>query len=179
MTTDMAATSAAASKAAAAALLAPHTHDNTAPFSLEGLAGWARLVGAHDGDTATVVLEAFPGRFHRVVLRVRGVDACEMTSRDAEVRAKAVRARNRLVEHLTGLRLDEGRAYTRAQIGRLLGEEPRVVWVECAGQDKYGRTLADVYPDRGGASVAAVLLAEGLAYAYGGGTKRPEAEQLA
>eukprot|EP00798_Chlamydomonas_sp_ICE-L_P019679 gene19679-26366_t len=146
-------------------------------LSLAGLRCWARVVGVHDGDTLTVVLEAFPGRFYKVNIRVHGIDTCEITSKNNEIKERAIRARNRLVEYLTGVKLDPCKPYTRTQIEKAVCENVNVVWVECYEQEKYGRTLANLYPDCNGcASVAQVLLDEKLAYAYDGGRKMSESD---
>lgn len=159
---------------AAAARLAPYRRDNTPAFSLRGSECWARLVGAHDGDTVTVVLEAFPGRFQKANIRLRGIDTCEMTSTDPVLKGRAVAARDRVIELLTGggVRLQADVAYSRGQIDAALAQQVYTVWVCCFEQDKYGRTLADVYPDCPVCrSANQVLLDEGLACPYDGGHK--------
>jgi endonuclease YncB( thermonuclease family) len=153
--------------------LSPHKRDNTPNFSFSGKKCWARLVCAHDGDTITAVLEAFPGMFYKTNVRLKGIDTCEMTSKDVEVKGRAVAARNRVIELLTGLKLEQNTRYTKGRIDAMLAERVYTIWLDCYEQDKYGRTLAFVYPGCNGcASVGDVLLREKLANVYDGGTKR-------
>ena len=56
-----------------------------------------------------------------------------------------------------------------------------IVFVKCYRFDKYGRLLADVYIDYNSInckSISEILLSEGLAYEYDGGTKLTEEEQV-
>lgn len=155
-----------------------------AAFSLAGKVLPGMVVSVYDGDTMTVALPVF-GEVYRFTVRVAGIDTPEIKSKSADLRAKAVRARNRVLQliGLKGVGLED--PLTKKEIeGRLEKERP-LVEVACKEWDKYGRLMAEVRPleyDRTtgvvrGPSVAEVLIAEKLAYAYGGETKLTEAEQ--
>ena len=150
--------------------------------SFRGLATWARVVECHDGDTCKVVFApnaALPAIMYKFTVRLFGIDTSEMTSATPALRARAVRARNRLLQ-LSGLTIsDLDRAMTRNQVIAELAVAPRVVFVVCHEMDKYGRLLVEVSAGPGPRTFNQVLLAEGLAYAYSGDTKMSESEQLA
>ena len=141
---------------------------NTPVFSFEGTALRARLLDVHDGDTATVAAEVYPGRVCQLSLRLAGIDAPEMASETvgAEV------ARCRLLQLLTGLEVDGATTHlTRGQMRALLQRGVHLVHVACGENDKYGRVLARVSREEGGRHAGDVLLEEGLVNPYGGGTK--------
>jgi endonuclease YncB( thermonuclease family) len=143
-------------------------YDHTTPeFSLEGLEAWCRLVDVHDGDTLTVVAEFLPGHFGKFHLRLLGIDTAEMTADAPAVKAKALAARDRVMQLCTGCTDCRSPADIRAA----LTKQVVMVRVRCGRNDKYGRTLADVSDSQSGGSIAARLLAEGLAKPYDGGTK--------
>jgi len=143
------------------------------PRTSKGLVAYAKVVDVYDGDTVSAVFRHPRERFHTVKLRVRGIDAPELRpsrdtpARDLHARAGAA-ARRRLLE--------------LAPVGS-------VVVVECFGEDKYGRTLADVFvrPRRRvcgwifrkkRTSVGQQLLEEGYVLAYDGGTKAEFSEDF-
>ncbi|MBM3381116.1 MAG: thermonuclease family protein [Betaproteobacteria bacterium] len=103
----------------------------------------------HDGDTLTVrIVNVHPLLGERISVRVHGIDTPELYSADPCER-RAARIAQRVVKILL----------TNAQRVDLVSVQ----------RDKYFRILADVRAD--GASVAQVLLSQGLAYPYHGGTK--------
>jgi micrococcal nuclease len=122
-------------------------------LSAGGYEGWARVVRVVDGDTVVAVIDLPGGGLFRAALRLAGVDAPELRSRDPELRALAARARDRLAE--------------------LCGD--RVVWCRCEGRDRYGRALARLQPGGPGEArgVAETLADEGLARGYAGRGPRP------
>ena len=140
----------------------------------------ARLVGAHDGDTISVVIKLYEDRdgrskVARFNVRLDGIDTPEMTSKDLSEKVRAIHARNRLVSILTGgqVDLDSLSSTTRPSINAKLCEKVHLVFLECRGMDKYGRVLAALYhpDDLAGGSANQRMLDEGLAKPYQGGTK--------
>lgn len=102
----------------------------------------------YDGDTCTIDVPAWPIFFKRMPVRLRGLDAPEIGARCEAERVMALRARARLRTLVAGAkRLD-------------------LVAVE---RDKYFRLLATMRAD--GVDIAAVLIGEGLARHYSGGTR--------
>lgn len=154
--------------------LAAFTIDNTPPFSLEGRESIARLLDVHDGDTVTVAFEVFPACVYKLNIRLLGIDAPEITSKIPATRTLAERARMRVVSALApGLQesVSLGPRPTRRTLTTALSSRVYEVFVCCRGMDKYGRVLATVSKERGGACVSEILLGEGLAKPYGGGSK--------
>ena len=161
----------------------PHGYGSTPAFSFADVGPVMRVVDVHDGDTIKVVMEVFPGRFFKSSLRLAGIDACEITSHDAAVHARAVDARTRLLQLITRLGPETVPYRTHFQIQTLLASEVFLVRAVVHGVDKYGRVLADVYPigpasDGGPESLSAVLLREKLVMPYDGGRMVAEADQL-
>jgi endonuclease YncB( thermonuclease family) len=136
------------------------------------------VVGAHDGDTISVVImqESKAARFN---VRLDGIDTPEMTSADSNVKDLAIAARNRLISLLTRghvtlpVHAPEGKKLTRTDINTKLCERVHIVFLECRGMDKYGRVLGVIYLDESPSSKSAnqIMLDEGLAKPYSGGTK--------
>jgi endonuclease YncB( thermonuclease family) len=150
---------------------------NVPEFSLAGWRGWARVVSIYDADTITVVMP-IAGTYHRVSLRIKGIDASEIKSKSAEVKALAFRARNRIYELCTGQVWGARDAIVAKSIlDGELRKDVHVVWIECDTFDKYGRVLATVRCSEDGRSFADVLVSERLAYVYAGGSKLSESEQ--
>ena len=142
---------------------------NTPVFSFEGVHLVARLLDVHDGDTVTVAAEVYPGRVCQLSLRLLGIDAPEVSVPAQRERAQA--ARYRLVELLTGLRVDPSRRLTRGEMRSLLQGKVHLVHVKCGPNDKYGRVLGYVSKDLEGDHAGNVMLQEGLVNPYSGGTK--------
>jgi endonuclease YncB( thermonuclease family) len=102
-----------------------------------------------DGDTFEAKVRIWPGMEVTTQVRLRGIDAPEMSARCDDERLKAVAARDVLAKILS-----EG-----------------TVGVSRIGQDKYGgRVDADVSTSRT-PDVAAALLDRGLARRYSGGRR--------
>jgi endonuclease YncB( thermonuclease family) len=147
-------------------------------LSLAGQQGWVRVADVYDGDTLTVVAPLLGGDpatgapVHRISVRLAGIDACELRDPEEGLRARAYAARNRVVELLLGVRPEPERA-PAAAVRRLFAAQVCAAWVDCAGTDKYGRTLATVSSARGAPCITHTLLEEGLAQPYNGRGPRP------
>ncbi len=112
----------------------------------------ARAIGVHDGDTIKVDVDlGFSMSLKNLKVRLTGIDTAEMTSKDPELKKKAVAARDWLREKCTGADL----------------------FLESAGQDKYGRWLGKVYLQNG-LCLNEELVKLGLAVSYDGGKKHQE-----
>lgn len=114
------------------------------------------VVNVHDGDTITINLPGLPDLFGKSIgIRLNGIDTPELTSscttsalRIAE-KAKAIIARDKLTE---------------------LVNSAKVITLVNPQRDKYFRIAATVMLDD--VSVGQVLIDQGLADPYDGGTKR-------
>mgnify|MGYP001571417942 CR=1 FL=1 len=141
------------------------TLDNTPFHGFSGQTLQAKVVDVYDGDSLTLAMLDPPRLFK---CRVSGVDTPEMRpSRSAPHReqhvAAAFRARNRVAQLVTDVETDP----TARKLD--LSDNTRLVSVRCGEFDKYGRLLVDI--ELGDASLSETLIREGLAHAYGGGTK--------
>jgi endonuclease YncB( thermonuclease family) len=150
-------------------------HDNNTPmFSLAGRAQWVRVTDVHDSDTCKVVLDMGGGDFKRVVLRLAGIDTPEMATRDAYEKTLAYRARNRLLRWLLPHVCPENaHYYDKRDIIAMLFANPAIVFVRIQSFDKWGRCLATLHKtsDEGAPSVNDLLVSEGHAHVYDGGSK--------
>lgn len=140
---------------------------STQPFSPEGLVSVGRVVDCYDGDTLQVVMP-FLDQLFRFTLRLHGIDAPEMKG---STRSKAIVTRDRVLQLITGavvLPVLRDREAVRS----LLKDTVALVQVECLGCDKYGRVLAHVRPTVDGDTISDVLIREGFAVSYDGGSKQ-------
>lgn len=128
----------------------------------------ARVVSLHDGDTFTCVVPLFD-TFYKVPIRLAGIDTAEMTTKNPMLKSKAVLARNRLFNLLTGQHIDT-LDWRKSDFDKYFENNYTTVMMNCKDTDKYGRVLADV------SNFADVLVSEKLAYRYDGGTKLDEDE---
>ena len=119
-------------------------------FGVCGYKAEAKVVDVYDGDTLTLAFR-FCGKIFKKRCRIEGVDCAELRSKDEEER----RVGNVAKDYVSNLVLN------------------KVVWVEFSeSSDKYGRLLAQIFPKKGGASLAAILISAGLGYEYHGEHKR-------
>lgn len=152
----------------------------TPGFNLKNKGVYGRVVGVHDGDTITVVLNIFDG-FYKFSVRLAGIDTCEITSKNEITKSLAVRGRNKVLSLITGI--DDGDCAvcfdTKNKITRYFDENVCIVYLKCGDFDKYGRLLADVYNNIDSAeSFSSILIRENLAYIYGGKAKLTEGQQI-
>lgn len=155
-------------------------HGGDTPFfSLSGKECWGRVVQIYDGDTLKVVIRLFDG-YYKFNCRLNGIDTCEIKSKEPENKLKAIRARNRVLHLVTNnetIQLDK--AYTKKEIDAMLENKVCLMWMKCGEFDKYGRLLCRIFETTDAdKSIGDILIEEKLAYAYEGGTKFTEAEQL-
>jgi endonuclease YncB( thermonuclease family) len=114
------------------------------------------------------------------VIRLHGIDTCEMTSKRAENRGLALAARARLIQLVTRVDSVEARdVATRGKVERLLERDVHLVHAQFLGMDKYGRALAHLReaPDAP-VTFNQQLVSERLALPYDGGRKLTEEEQV-
>lgn len=154
-----------------------------APFSLAGKVLPGVVVSVYDGDTMTVTLPVVDD-IYRFSIRIAGIDTPEIKSKSTDLRAKAIRSRNRVLQ-LIGMTIGLDDVFSKKDIETMLEKARPMVEVRCMDWDKYGRLMAEIRPldyDRTtglvrGPSIAEVLIQDKLAYAYAGDTKLSEAEQ--
>lgn len=145
---------------------------HTPEFTLRGFNTTGRLVDIIDGDSMSIILPVL-NNFYKYQIRLSGIDTCEMRSKNEKCRNLAIRARDSLLELVTGNHIY---SQTRHEIQEILDKKVVVVFLECLDFDKYGRLLANVFFDN--TNLSEYLLKHKLAYHYTGHTKLTEEEQL-
>ena len=117
-----------------------------------------------DGDTIDVTIDLGFDLFKKERVRVAGVDTPEKRTRDLEEKALGIDATNWLKEKLEGA---------------LAGDDDLVIRTELVGGvGKYGRLLGWLYLGDGSLSLNDQMIDEGYAWAYDGGTKQKNFEEL-
>ncbi len=107
------------------------------------------VVSVYDGDTFTINIPDWPAVVgEKITVRVFGIDTPEMRGSTVKEYGLAVKARDRLKDLL---------------------DNAKNVKLHAVQRDKYFRLLAEVYADK--KNVGAILVGEGLAKPYFGGTK--------
>jgi len=118
-----------------------------------------------DGDTIDVTIDLGFDLFKKERVRVAGVDTPEKRTRDLEEKALGYDATNWLKEKLEGA---------------VAGDDDLVIRTELVGGvGKYGRLLGWLYiGGDASSSLNEQMIEEGYAWAYDGGTKQKNFEEL-
>ena len=117
-----------------------------------------------DGDTIDVTIDLGFDLYKKERVRVAGVDTPEKRTRDLEEKALGYDATNWLKEKLEGA---------------IEGEDDLVIRTELVGGvGKYGRLLGWLYIGDADLSLNEMMITEGYAWAYDGGTKQKNFEEL-
>ena len=117
-----------------------------------------------DGDTIDVTIDLGFDLFKKERVRVAGVDTPEKRTRDLEEKALGIDATNWLKNHLDSA---------------ISGEEDLIIRTELVGgMGKYGRLLGWLYIGDAELSLNEKMIEEGYAWAYDGGTKQKNFEEL-
>ena len=117
-----------------------------------------------DGDTIDVTIDLGFDLYKKERVRVAGVDTPEKRTRDLEEKELGKDATNWLKEKLEGA---------------ILGDDDLVIRTELVGGvGKYGRLLGWLYIGDGDLSINEEMITEGYAWAYDGGTKKKDFEEL-
>ena len=117
-----------------------------------------------DGDTIDVTIDLGFDLYKKERVRVAGVDTPEKRTRDLEEKALGIDATNWLKEKLEGA---------------VAGDDDLVIRTELVGGvGKYGRLLGWLYIGDAELSLNEQMITEGYAWAYDGGTKSKNFEDL-
>ena len=117
-----------------------------------------------DGDTIDVTLDLGFSLTKKERVRIAGVDTPEKRTRDKEEKILGIDATNWMKEKLTET---------------IKGDEELVIRTELkGGMGKYGRLLGWLYIVDDEFSLNEQMITEGYAWAYDGGTKQKNFEQL-
>ena len=117
-----------------------------------------------DGDTIDVTIDLGFDLYKKERVRVAGVDTPEKRTRNLEVKELGIHATNWLKEKLEGA---------------VAGDDDLVIRTELVGGvGKYGRLLGWLYIGDADVSLNEAMIEEGYAWAYDGGTKQKDFEEL-
>ena len=149
---------------------------DTPYFSLDGVKDYARVIEVYDGDTMTIVMN-INGSFLKFKARLVGIDTCEIRSKNSKNRELAVKAKNRLIQLVSGRQFDD--SSKKKDVSSFLDDDVFLIWVHCFEFDKYGRILVDCFDaPTSSKSFSNILITERLGYHYEGDTKLTEQQQV-
>ena len=117
-----------------------------------------------DGDTIDVTIDLGFDLYKKERVRIAGVDTPEKRTRNLEEKELGIDATNWLKEKLDGA---------------IAGDDELTIRTELVGGvGKYGRLLGWLYIGDGNVSLNEKMIEEGYAWAYDGGTKQKDFEEL-
>ena len=123
-----------------------------------------KIVKVLDGDTIDVTIDLGFDLYKKERVRIAGVDTPEKRTRDLEEKALGIDATNWLKEKLTET---------------IKGDEELTIRTELkGGVGKYGRLLGWLYVGESNISLNELMIEEGYAWEYDGGTKQKDFEDL-
>ena len=92
-------------------------------FSLSGHVRKGKIVKVYDGDTCTAIVHLPKFGYVKIRIRLEGINAPELRTKDLEVKEKAILSRDALKKMILG----------------------KVVKLSCNEFDCFGRVLAEIY----------------------------------
>ena len=117
-----------------------------------------------DGDTIDVTIDLGFDLYKKERVRIAGVDTPEKRTRDLEEKALGIDATNWMKEQLEGA---------------IDGDDELTIRTELkGGMGKYGRLLGWLYDGDDAVSLNEQMIEQGYAWAYDGGTKKKDFEEL-
>ncbi len=117
-----------------------------------------------DGDTIDVTIDLGFDLYKKERVRVAGIDTPEKRTRDLEEKALGIDATNWLKEKLESTIAGDDELSIRTEL--------------VGGVGKYGRLLGWLYVGDSNVSLNEQMITEGYAWAYDGGTKKKDFEEL-
>ena len=117
-----------------------------------------------DGDTIDVTIDLGFDLYKKERVRIAGVDTPEKRTRDLEEKALGIDATNWLKKKLEDTINGDGELSIRTEL--------------VGGVGKYGRLLGWLYIDDTEVSLNELMIDEGYAWEYDGGTKQKDFEEL-
>ena len=117
-----------------------------------------------DGDTIDVTIDLGFDLYKKERVRIAGVDTPEKRTRNLEEKALGIDATNWLKEHLESTLSGDDQLSIRTEL--------------VGGVGKYGRLLGWLYVGDEDVSLNEQMITEGYAWAYDGGTKQKDFEEL-
>ena len=159
-------------------------------FSLSGKVFNCKVVNVYDADTCKVVFY-LNNELVKYTIRLKGIDTPEIRPPSSDKNRKiqireAKRSRNRLIQLSTDCNLDLESDLSKNKIQNIINNNKKIIQIKCEEFDKYGRLLGSLYcesnesneskesneSNESNVSLNNILIKEGYAYEYEGGTKR-------
>ena len=123
-----------------------------------------KIVKVLDGDTIDVLIDLGFDLYKKERVRIAGVDTPEKRTRDLEEKELGIHATTWMKDKLTET---------------IKGDEERTIRTELkGGVGKYGRLLGWLYIGDADVSLNEQMITDGFAWAYDGGTKQKNFEEL-
>ena len=117
-----------------------------------------------DGDTIDVTIDLGFDLYKKERVRIAGVDTPEKRTRDPEEKVLGIDATNWMKEKLEGA---------------IDGDDELIIRTELVGgMGKYGRLLGWLYMGDAEVSLNELMIEEGYAWGYDGGTKKKDFQEL-
>ncbi len=137
-------------------------------FSFSGLKTIGKLSHIIDGDTGYFILLNTEAEPIKLDCRLYGIDTPEKKTPEI-----AIKARNRLLQLSTNCNISIDNTLTKNQINKILdNENTQILFIECFGNDKYGRQLVKLFLDNERTNcINDTMVSEGYAHRYDGGKK--------
>ena len=122
------------------------------------------IVKVVDGDTIDVVIDLGFDIYKHERVRIAGIDTPEKRTRDLEEKALGIDATNWMKKNLEDT---------------IAGDDELTIRTELVGgMGKYGRLLGWLYVGESDISLNEIMIEQGYAWAYDGGTKQKNFEEL-
>lgn len=119
-------------------------------FTLEGKFLECKVIDVYDGDTVTIIFP-FENNCYKKKCRLFGIDTPEKRTKNLEEKKAAIIAKEFLEEIVLN----------------------KIVWIKFEDWDKYGRLMGHIYKNKNSKnSINNMLVENGFAYKYDGGTKK-------
>ena len=143
-------------------------------FSLEENKVKCKVTNIYDADTCKIIFK-LDNKIVKFNCRLSGIDAPEMKPPMAqknreEEKIVAQKARNRLLQLCSNVVVDLQKLYQKKEVQEILDKNTKLITANCGKFDKYGRLLVEL--SNNGVIFNQILINEGYAYAYDGGTKK-------
>jgi endonuclease YncB( thermonuclease family) len=150
------------------------TTNDITEFTLGGLKTIGKVVEVYDGDTCKIVL-IHENKLMKFTCRLNFIDCPEIKplktkiNREIEIK-EAMKARNRLIQLSTNCKCELNNELSKKEIVSLLKNNTKIIPIQCYEFDKYGRLLVVIFYED--SIINNILINEGFAKSYSGGTKK-------
>ena len=127
------------------------TTKNTNAFSFNEKEFLGKCISVYDGDTITIAIKPFETEeIYKYNIRLSGIDTPEIRTKNLDEKKKGLEIRDLLREKILN----------------------KFIIIKCGKFDKYGRLLGDIYTEDKSIHINQLLIDNGYAYEYNGGTKK-------